>query len=481
MSNVKKVLTLVACGCICLTVATSASADFLGAKAVTKDDPATQNLCNQANGPNIPFPLSICNLFANFSDPNDRLLSVGDGDMQVFNGANPAPFFQHLFNPVISAPSCFFVQFVAPDLICDTFVTIGYKCAPDPAGTDTTGPDPAFSPGEFGVNGHVVGGWFAVVNDETGFHHGDAGLWPDLEVLWFQSSVADGHTLEGIMTIFWLSPAGETIAEVDQAILCGAKCVEGDSCDDSDPCTGNPDLPEGEQDTCTDGVCTGLPIDCSSLNDACNVGVCVDGGCVAEPTNEGGGCDDSDACTTGDTCAGGACVGGAPPNCDDNNGCTDDGCNSDTGCTHTDNSAGCDDGDACTDGDTCSGGSCQSGPPLDCDDGDACTDDGCDSATGCTHSTTDCDDGNACTDDDCDPATGCFYLTTDCDDLDLCTDDGCNPKSGCTNDQVQCPDGQGCNSDTGVCEDLPCETDEDCDDGNLCTDDICDPGVGCMF
>ena len=85
-----------------------------------------------------------------------------------------------------------------------------------------------------------------------------------------------------------------------------------------------------------------------------------------------GTCDNANACTTGDACSGGACVGGPPPNCNDSNACTTDGCDPASGCTHT---------------------------AIDCSDTNPCTDDGCNPGSGCTHvnNTALCDDGNGCT------------------------------------------------------------------------------------
>ncbi len=133
----------------------------------------------------------------------------------------------------------------------------------------------------------------------------------------------------------------------------------------------------GVSDPC-DGV------DCSDLDDECNVGVCnpADGMCEQQPTNEGGPCEDGDACTDNDMCSGGSCQSGGPTDCDDEDACTDDGCDPDTGCTHGD---------------------------VDCDDGDPCTDESCDPETGCGHTDVDCDDGESCTADSCDPETGCVH------------------------------------------------------------------------
>ena len=67
--------------------------------------------------------------------------------------------FQHLFTLKDTAPPCTFLP-ILPDLICDTFVTIGFPCRPPPPEQDGTDVDSDFDPGEFAFNGHVVGGWF---------------------------------------------------------------------------------------------------------------------------------------------------------------------------------------------------------------------------------------------------------------------------------------------------------------------------------
>src|SRR5207244_4134628 len=130
------------------------------------------------------------------------------------------------------------------------------------------------------------------------------------------------------------------------------------------------------------------------------------------------------ACTTNDTCSGGTCVGGAPPNCDDGNVCTTDGCNPATGCTHTNNSNPCGDGNACTTNDTCSGGTCVGGAPPNCDDGNVCTTDGCNPAAGCTHTNNPnpCLVGTACTTNDtCSGGTCVGGAPPNCDDGNVCT------------------------------------------------------------
>ncbi|MBW1811508.1 MAG: hypothetical protein JRJ87_25190 [Deltaproteobacteria bacterium] len=107
-------------------------------------------------------------------------------------------------------------------------------------------------------------------------------------------------------------------------------CSDYSDCDDEKSCTTdfcvfgycqNQDSPDGTScndglacttgDTCADGLCFGTQIDCSTLDDECNVGVCVDvsAECIASPTNEGGACDDLDPYTEPDICQRGVCVG----------------------------------------------------------------------------------------------------------------------------------------------------------------------------
>jgi hypothetical protein len=69
------------------------------------------------------------------------------------------------------------------------------------------------------------------------------------------------------------------------------------------------------------------------------------------PTNEGGGCDDDNACTTGETCAAGLCVGGVEEDCSAwNDACGVGACEPSTGeCGHTPTAEGPDCG-SCGDG-----------------------------------------------------------------------------------------------------------------------------------
>jgi len=178
-------------------------------------------------------------------------------------------------------------------------------------------------------------------------------------------------------------------------------------------------------------------------------------------------------------------VAGGPADCDDGKLCTTDGCDPATGCTHTNNSSPCDDGDACTAGDICASGICVGGLPVECDDDNACTDDACDPTTGCTFTNNSeaCNDNDACTTGDACSAGACQGgPPVDCDDGDVCTDDTCHDVVGCinTNNTAACEDGDACTvGDT--CADGTCTAGApaDCDDDNVCTDDGCDSSTGC--
>ena len=63
--------------------------------------------------------------------------------------------------------------------------------------------------------------------------------------------------------------------------------------------------------TTTLDPCAG--VDCSSLDDACNVGVCQGGACQAQALENGTGCDDAVVCTGPDVCTDGLCAG--PDSC----------------------------------------------------------------------------------------------------------------------------------------------------------------------
>ncbi len=242
MNDLKFAITLTICCCICLTMAASASADFVGVTTVIKDDAETAFQCTQGNGDFVPGPLTVCNVFAVFDDPADRLLSVFNADLQVYDGENPDVFYHHPFGG--NTPyDCFLQEAVFPDLVCDSYVAIGNKCdGPDePAGHDDMGTDPNFDPDEFNDNGHIVGGWH-IHDPDNG--QGDAGTWPNLQVLILQSSMVQGLSMSGMIEhINWIDPdTGEIIVEENIPVECAATCGSCPTDTDGDGDTDAADL-----------------------------------------------------------------------------------------------------------------------------------------------------------------------------------------------------------------------------------------------
>jgi hypothetical protein len=234
----------------------------------------------------------------------------------------------------------------------------------------------------------------------------------------------------------------------------------GSECSDDNPCT--------TFDTCTNGECRGTPLDCSSFTSECFAGTCnaETGECEAVPTT--GACDDGDACTTGDSCSGGECFG-TPLDCSGGDGtCATGTCNPQTGqCTSTpvEDGTTCDDGNSCTLRDQCTGGSC-AGTPVVCNGGiSGCQEFAClpefgECALVPRADGSPCDDGNACTSGDQCSAGTCGGTPADCSPFDTaCTTGSCNPA-------------------TAGCVSTPREDGSECDDGNACTSgDQCTAGT----
>ncbi len=148
----------------------------------------------------------------------------------------------------------------------------------------------------------------------------------------------------------------------DDGVHCG-ECKSDADCDDGLFCNG--------QETCVDGFCqAGQAVDCSYLDDQCNVGFCDEENdkCIkdSEP-KEGQACDDNLFCTINDICSNGVCVG-EQRGCDDSISCTLDFCNEDLDtCEHDPQDSLCDDGLFCNGGETCDAElGCQPGVPIDC-------------------------------------------------------------------------------------------------------------------
>ena len=260
--------------------------------------------------------------------------------------------------------------------------------------------------------------------------------------------------------------------------LCGlADAENGGTCEDEDACT--------EKGTCKEGQCLGTPVTCDDAN-PCTDDTCdPKTGCVATANTLA--CDDGDACSTDDGCADSKCQGKVK-DCDDGNPCTDETCDSATGCQYTKNTAACSDNNACTSDDKCLEGVCVGGAPTVCDDSNPCTVDSCDVVKGCAHVSVEegalCSDGDACTIEDKCAAGTCTGAVLSCDDKESCTADTCDKTKGCINtadDALTCDDGNSCTK-TDLCKGGKCEgtNGKVCDDLNACTDDSCKDDA-CVF
>jgi len=102
------------------------------------------------------------------------------------------------------------------------------------------------------------------------------------------------------------------------------QCSSDAECDDGLYCNG--------VERCANSTChAGTSIDCSSLSDQCNNGICDENQdkCIAQPKLDGTSCNDGLFCTNPDTCTAGVC-GGPARSCDDGKSCTADSCNENT-------------------------------------------------------------------------------------------------------------------------------------------------------
>ena len=102
-----------------------AAADFVGLEVDIKNG---IEACQPAGG--FELNLVLCNFYAVFDHPGDKISNTGNP--ASVTTTDPNGYFQHLFGGD-TAPQCALFE-MFPDLACDSFVTIGRKCADDPGG-----------------------------------------------------------------------------------------------------------------------------------------------------------------------------------------------------------------------------------------------------------------------------------------------------------------------------------------------------------
>ena len=205
---------LIPCACCCLLVlpGQTARADYLGVAEVVRTD---LTICQDTSQDYIDEPLNVCNFFVVFDDPTDRLLAIGNSDITT---SDPSGFYQHPFNFFDIAPFCEAIPSF-PDLVCDSFITIGVSCHDD---FDGTKPDADWDSTWFNTEGRTRGGW---LNLDPFNGQGDAGTYPNNLVLILQTATARGESVSGDIDVFWWDTnSGEVIAEVDVILECPGPC-----------------------------------------------------------------------------------------------------------------------------------------------------------------------------------------------------------------------------------------------------------------
>ena len=82
MHATKTLLLLTSCA-LCIAFTQTAKADYFGLEVVERTD---LTMCQDPSEPEIPYKLDVCNVYAVFNDPADRLISMG-----VSNGSTTDP------------------------------------------------------------------------------------------------------------------------------------------------------------------------------------------------------------------------------------------------------------------------------------------------------------------------------------------------------------------------------------------------------
>ncbi len=303
---------------------------------------------------------------------------------------------------------------------------------------------------------------------------------------------------------------------VEVAVANGTACNDGNACTIDDSCEAGLCAPGGAQSCSDPGPCRSGYCDpqrgCTSdlladgtvcsdgdpatLNDSCQVGVCVG----SEPEPEcvvDGDCRDADLCNGNESCVAGSCVAGTPPACSSSGQCSTAQCDASLGCVEVAvaNGTACSDGNACTIDDSCQVGVCAPGGAQSCSDPGPCRSGYCDPQRGCTSDLladgTVCSDGDPATlNDSCqvgvcvgsEPEPECV-VDGDCRDANLCNGNESCVAGSCVagtppacSSSGQCSTAQ-CDASLG-CVEVAVADGTACSDGNACTvDDSCEAGL----
>jgi MYXO-CTERM domain-containing protein len=251
----------------------------------------------------------------------------------------------------------------------------------------------------------------------------------------------------------------------------------GNGCNDSNACTTG--------DVCAGGICAGTAVQCAASDQCHNVGACnpANGVCSNPAKANGATCNDGNACTQTDTCQTGTCAGSNPVVCAALDQCHNAGaCNTTTGACTTPNKGNgttCDDMNTCTSGETCQNGVCGGGTGTVCTALDQCHDVGTCNAGVCTNPVktngASCSDGNACTaGDSCQNGSCQAGAPVTCTPLDQCHNAGtCNPANGTCSNPTK--------ANGAVCDDGKfCTTPDACSNG-VCSGAarVCNDGIAC--
>ncbi len=143
--------------------------------------------------------VGVCTVVVQMPTAADRLLSVGFAAVSTdaVGGFYQIPAAVGGSN---TAPSELFLD-LFPDLVCDSYVTIGLQFVPTGV-TDSTTLDPDFDPDLFNCIdgcGGLVGGWY---NADPPNGQGDAANYPDNRVIIAQLAVPQGATVAGDIVVF---------------------------------------------------------------------------------------------------------------------------------------------------------------------------------------------------------------------------------------------------------------------------------------